>query len=444
MTIFYRHITTIRSFLKRSYKNEVAFVGIKFQRFTSDTNKKQMIETKDEGKVEKKTAGFMNHLKGEKEKQKEIENISFLEVLKNTNVLINNTGIFTRDKSKGLIYDRILFKPKNYENLTEFISYLEKNNIKQHFDIYFYDEPLENIKLTRKQNKKEIFIDLKEVIENNKKLKWYDKKKDLVKKNINSLFHYNIQRYEANEDPSSFLIDKKRLTKEEYTYQYISTVLPYICFIFMLFFPHFLLCIFIPYIKEKNEKQKKICEIIQQKQKIHTYKEIKPDQIINFIDNNIKTIVLFYNSNIFFNTYVKSLLSDLSRILKNSAVSVNIVGIDTAKYIIQQNILKDLNENLFPLIYFILPFHYDNDSAVLKLEKPISVSNIVSQISPYVHVPKKVYHQIQALDALGNKLKRCIFEQDILNSKKGEIIYDYGSEIAHMFCMQINDEDKLF
>lgn len=84
------------------------------------------------------------------------------------------------------------------------------------------------------------------------------KKNYLEKQNIQSLYYYNIQRYQHNKDPSSFLIDRRRLTKEEYIYQFISSILPYICFSFMLFFPHILICLYIPYIKKKNEKTKRI------------------------------------------------------------------------------------------------------------------------------------------------------------------------------------------
>lgn len=443
MIFFGKQAYTVNAIARRSFKHERAFIKRCLQRISNDL-KQYEIKEKKHDKVVKAKGNVLTNIKTHMQR-KENENANFLEVLENTNVLINGTGTFIRcDKAKELPYARIVFKPKNYDKLEEFINYLEKKNIISEFDIYFFEEPLENIKLTREQNKKEIFINIREIFKNNKNVKRADKIKDLEKKHINSLYLYNIQRYEANEDPSAFLIDKKRLTKEEYRYQYISTILPYICFTFMLFFPHFLICMFIPYIKEKNEKQKKICQVLQEKQKIHTYKEIKPEQIIHFIDNNIKTILLFYNSNVFFNTYMKPLLMDLSQILKNNQVDVNIAGIDTNKYKIPQNILKDFNENLAPLIYFILPYQYDNDCAVLKIEQPFSIATIFLQINPHVYIPKKAYPQIQALDELGNKLKRCIFEQEIFGSKKGEIIYDYGSEIAYLFCMQLNNEDKLF
>ncbi|CRH02766.1 conserved Plasmodium protein, unknown function [Plasmodium relictum] len=373
---------------------------------------------------------------------KEYEN--FLKVLQNNNIIINEIGKFVLvKKNSNLLYDRILFNPSNFDKLVEFVQFLEKNEIKNDFDIYFYEESLSNIKLNRDQNKKEIFINIKNIMEN-KKIKSDEKKTYLEKKNINSLYYYNIQRYEDNVDPSSFLIDRKRLTKEEYTYQYISTILPYICFTFMLFFPHFLICLFIPHIKKKNEKQRELCKILQIKQNIHSYKDIKPEHITSIIDNNIKTIVFFYSNNIFLNMYIKSLLVDLSKIFKDNSISVNIVGIDISKYNIQYNMIKDFNENLFPLIYFILPYHYDNDSAVLKIEKPLTVENIVSQIKDFIHIPQSTYNQIKTLDNIGSKLKRCVFKHEIMNKKKEDIIYDYGSEIAHLSCLIFNNKELFY
>ncbi|KAI4835047.1 hypothetical protein MKS88_005730 [Plasmodium brasilianum] len=378
------------------------------------------------------------------------ENEDVLKVLRRNNfplnINFNKIGTFTVFKGGGgegggenLLYDRIICQPSSYEQLEKFIHILEKEEIINSFDIYYYEDMLSNIKLNRAQNMREIFINVKEIMEN-KKIKNDEKKKFLEKKNINSLYYYNIQRYEHNVDPSSFLIDKKRLTKEEYTYQYISTALPYICFIFMLFFPHFLICFYIPYIKKKNEGQRKLCQILQFKQNIHSYKDIKPEQVINVIDNNVKTIIFFYNNNIFLNMYIKSLMVDLSKIFKSNYVPVNVVGIDTSKYGIHYNVLKDVNENLFPVLYFILPYHYNNDSAVLKIEKPLTLENILSQIKDFVHVPRTAFHQIKELNTLNSKLKKCIFEHEIMRKRKEDILYEYGSEVAHLSCLHYSDK----
>ncbi|SBT49601.1 conserved Plasmodium protein, unknown function [Plasmodium ovale wallikeri] len=367
------------------------------------------------------------------------ENEDVLKFLQNRDlsVDINKMGSFVLVKeNKHLLYDRIVYKPKSYDKLREFINLLEKEGIINNFDLYFYEEMLSNIKLNRNQNKKEIFIDIRDIMKD-KKIKSYEKKTYLQKKNINSLYYYNIQRYEHNEDPSSFLIDKRRLTKEEYTYQYISTILPYICFTFMLFFPHFLICLYIPYIKKKNENQKKLCKILQFKQNIHSYKDIKPEHITNIIDNNVKTIVFFYNNDIFLNKYVKSLMVDLSKIFKRNSIPVNVVGVDTSKHNIPYNVMKDIHQNLFPLLYFILPYHYDNDSAVLKIEKPLTLENILSQIKDFVHIPGNTFLQIKDLSNRSSRLKKCIFEHEIMNKKKEDILYEYGSEIAHLSCMQL-------
>lgn len=319
-----------------------------------------------------------------------------MNILENNGVVLNKIGNFIVVKEDmNLLYERIIFNPVNYERVIEFIQMLDKNNLRQDFDIYYYEDSLRNIKLNRDQNKKEIFINIKEILEKGKKIKNDEKKNYLEKQNIQSLYYYNIQRYQHNKDPSSFLIDRRRLTKEEYIYQFISSILPYICFSFMLFFPHILICLYIPYIKKKNEKQKELCKILQLKQNIHSFKDIKPENILQIIDNNVKTVVFFYNHNIFLNMYIKSLMIDLSKIFKYNSIPVNIVGIDVSKYNIQSNVLKDFNHNLFPLLYFILPYHYENDSAVLKIEEPLTTENILLQLRDFVHIPKGTFDQIK-------------------------------------------------
>ncbi|KNG73870.1 hypothetical protein PFMG_00005 [Plasmodium falciparum IGH-CR14] len=290
-----------------------------------------------------------------------------LNILENNGVVLNKIGNFIVVKEDmNLLYERIIFNPVNYERVIEFIQMLDKNNLRQDFDIYYYEDSLRNIKLNRDQNKKEIFINIKEILEKGKKIKNDEKKNYLEKQNIQSLYYYNIQRYQHNKDPSSFLIDRRRLTKEEYIYQFISSILPYICFSFMLFFPHILICLYIPYIKKKNEKQKELCKILQLKQNIHSFKDIKPENILQIIDNNVKTVVFFYNHNIFLNMYIKSLMIDLSKIFK--------------------------------------------------------------------------YNSIPDLNTIRRKLKKCIFEHDIMNKNKGDILYDYGCEVAHLSCLKNNNK----
>lgn len=143
------------------------------------------------------------------------------------------------------------------------------------------------------------------------------------------------------------------------------------------------------------KKQKELCKILQLKQNIHSFKDIKPENILQIIDNNVKTVVFFYNHNIFLNMYIKSLMIDLSKIFKYNSIPVNIVGIDVSKYNIQSNVLKDFNHNLFPLLYFILPYHYENDSAVLKIEEPLTTENILLQLRDFVHIPKGTFDQIK-------------------------------------------------
>ncbi|SOV79416.1 conserved Plasmodium protein, unknown function [Plasmodium sp. gorilla clade G3] len=364
-----------------------------------------------------------------------------LNVLENNGVGLNKIGnIIVVKEDMDLLYERIIFNPVNYETLIEFIQMLEKSNLRKDFDIYYYEDSLRNIKLNRDQNKKEIFINIKEILEKENKIKNDEKKNYLEKQNIRSLYYYNIQRYQHNKDPSSFLIDRRRLTEEEYTYQFVSSILPYICFSFMLFFPHILICLYIPYIKKKNQKQKELCKILQLKQNIHSFKDIKPANILQIIDNNVKTVVFFYNHNIFLNMYIKSLMVDLSKIFKYNSIPVNIVGIDVSKYNIQSNVLKDFNHNLFPLIYFILPYHYDNDSAVLKIEEPLTTENILLQLMDFVHIPKGTFDQIKDLNKVSSKLKKCIFEHDIMNKNKGDILYDYGCEVAHLSCLKNNNK----
>ncbi|SOV23882.1 conserved Plasmodium protein, unknown function [Plasmodium sp. DRC-Itaito] len=364
-----------------------------------------------------------------------------LNVLENNGVDLKKIGNFLVVKENmNLLYERIIYNPENYEKLIELIQMLEKNNLRKDFDIYYYEDSLWDIKLNRDQNKKEIFINIKEILEKENKIKKDEKKKYLEKENIYSLYYYNIQRYQHNKDPSSFLIDRRRLSKEEYTYQFISSILPYICFSFMLFFPHILICLYIPYIKKKNQKQKELCKILQLKQNIHSFKDIKPENILQIIDNNVKTVVFFYNHNIFLNMYIKSLMVDLSKIFKYNSIPVNIVGIDVSKYNIQSNVLKDFNHNLFPLLYFILPYHYDNDSAVLKIEEPLTTENILLQLMDFVHIPKDTFDQIKDLNKISGKLKKCIFEHDIMNKNKGDILYDYGCEVAHLSCLKNNNK----
>ncbi|CDU20855.1 conserved Plasmodium protein, unknown function [Plasmodium yoelii] len=343
-------------------------------------------------------------------------------------------------KNNNFEFSRILYKPDNYEKLKEFIKVIEKNEkIINDYDIYYHEENLNNIKLNRNQEKNEIFINIEDILKD-KKIASYEKKNYLEKKKINNLYYYNIQRYKENSDPSSFLIDKRRLTKSEYRYQYISAILPYICFAFMLFFPHFLICLYIPYIKEKNKKHREICKMIQIKQNIHLYKDIKTDQITNILDNNIKTIILFYNSKLFLNKYIKSLMIDLSKIFKNYSIPINIVGIDTSIQNIPYNVIKDINNNHFPLIYFILPYHYDNDSAVLKIENPFSLEHVIFQIKNFVYIPEAVVRQVKELTIKSKLLKRCIFDHEIVGNKKEDILYEYGTELAHLSCLQYNNK----
>ncbi|GAW83715.1 hypothetical protein, conserved [Plasmodium gonderi] len=376
---------------------------------------------------------------------------NFFKVLQNEHFLPENMdklGTFTCLKERqNLIYERVIFKPTSYVKLCQFVQMLEKENFLNEFDIYFFEENLDEIKLNRNQNRKEIFIDVKHMgIDKNITLGRSIQQKNckpiefLQKYNIQPLLYYNIQRYEANEDPSSFLIDRKRLTKGEYRYQYVSTILPYICFTLMLFFPHFLIFLYIPYIKKKNEKQRQLCKIFQIKQNIHLYKDIKPEYLQNIIDNNMKTLVLFYNNEIFMNMHVKSLMIDLSKILKKNSIPVNVIGIDTSKYNIRYNVTNDFEETLFPVLYFVLPYHYDNDSAVFQIKTPLTLENICLQMKDFVHVPPPVFRQIQDLSKLSGKLQKCIFEHEVMNKKKEEILYDYGTEIAHLSCLHLNSK----
>ncbi|CAD2105558.1 conserved Plasmodium protein, unknown function [Plasmodium vinckei brucechwatti] len=368
------------------------------------------------------------------------KNITPSSVITNCDI-VNTIGSFrVLGKNNNLEYDRVLYKPDNYEKLKEFVKAIEKNeNIINNYEIYYYEENLNNIKLNRDQEKNEIFINIEDILKD-KKISSYEKKNFLEKKKINNLYYYNIQRYEHNSDPSSFLIDKRRLTKSEYRYQYISTILPYICFAFMLFFPHFLICLYIPYIKEKNKKHREICKVIQIKQNIHLYKDIKTDNITSILDNNIKTIILFYNSKLFLNKYIKSLMIDLSKIFKNNSIPINIVGIDTSKQNIPYNVIKDINNNHYPLLYFILPYHYDNDSAVLKIENPFTFENILFQIKDFVYIPETVMQQIKELSIKTKLLKKCIFEHEIVGKRDEDILYEYGSELAHLSCLQYSNK----
>ncbi|EAA21829.1 hypothetical protein [Plasmodium yoelii yoelii] len=195
--------------------------------------------------------------------------------------------------------------------------------------------------------------------------------------------------------------------------------------------------------------------MIQIKQNIHLYKDIKTDQITNILDNNIKTIILFYNSKLFLNKYIKSLMIDLSKIFKNYSIPINIVGIDTSIQNIPYNVIKDINNNHFPLIYFILPYHYDNDSAVLKIENPFSLEHVIFQIKNFVYIPEAVVRQVKVctttkvekmekvekeLTIKSKLLKRCIFDHEIVGNKKEDILYEYGTELAHLSCLQYNNK----
>ncbi|CAA9991130.1 conserved Plasmodium protein, unknown function [Plasmodium knowlesi strain H] len=379
-----------------------------------------------------------------------------LEILQNDelpSVIMDQVGTFTRMKEKqNLLYERILFKPTSFSTLSHFMEMIEKENLRREFDMYFYDEDFHKIKLNRDQNRKELFIDIRGVHpEKHKSLggiynpdgsvKTKCTTTQLLQKySVEALHYYNIQRYEPNQDPSSFLIDKRRLTKEEYRYQYVSTILPYICFTLMLFFPHALICLYIPYMKEKNEKQRKICKFFQIKQHVHMYKDIRPEHLQNVIDNNVKTLVFFYNNEIFMNMRMKSLMVDLSRILKKNSIPVNVVGVDTAKHNIRYGVAKDFEEVLFPVIYLICPYHYDNDSGVFRIEGPLTLESICSQIAQFVHVPRNAFSQMRDLTRLSDNLQKCIFEHEVMNQKKDQILYDYGTEIAHLSCLHLNGQ----
>ncbi|GAB69168.1 hypothetical protein PCYB_145970, partial [Plasmodium cynomolgi strain B] len=333
-----------------------------------------------------------------------------LEILQNDElptVIMDKMGTFTRLKEKqNLLYERILFKPTSFSTLSHFMQMMKKGNLLTEFDMYFFEEDFHKMKLNRGQNKKELFIDIRGVDREKHSSLGMSTQHGSVKTsctttqllkqyNVEPLYYYNIQRYEPNEDPSSFLIDKRRLTKEEYTYQYVSTILPYICFTLMLFFPHVLICLYIPHVKEKNEKHRKMCKLFQVKQHVHMYKDIRPEHLQNIIDNNMKTLVFFYNKDIFMNMHVKSLMIDLSKILKKNSVPVNVVGVDTAKHSIRYGVSTDFEEVLFPAIYFICPYHYDNDSGVFRIEGPLTLESICAQISHFVHVPRNAFGQMR-------------------------------------------------
>ncbi|ANQ11078.1 Uncharacterized protein PCOAH_00053400, partial [Plasmodium coatneyi] len=379
-----------------------------------------------------------------------------LEILQNDElppVVMDKVGTFTRLKEKqNLLYERILFKPTSFSTLSHFMQMMEKENLLSQFDVYFFEEDFQKFKLNRAQSGKELFIDIRGVDQPKQislggmstldgSVKTKCTTTQLLKKyGVEPLHYYNIQRYEPNEDPSSFLIDKRRLTKEEYTYQYVSTILPYICFTLMLFFPHVLICLYIPHMKEKNEKQRKLCKLFQIKQHVHMYKDIRPEHLQNVIDNNVKTLVFFYNNEIFMNMRMKSLMVDLSRILKKNSIPVNVVGVDTAKHSIRYGVAKDFEEVLFPVIYLICPYHYDNDSGVFRIEGPLTLESICAQIAQFVHVPRNAFSQMRDLTRLSDNLQRCIFEHEVMNQKKDQILYDYGTEIAHLSCLHLNGQ----
>lgn len=101
-----------------------------------------------------------------------------MNILENNGVVLNKIGNFIVVKEDmNLLYERIIFNPVNYERVIEFIQMLDKNNLRQDFDIYYYEDSLRNIKLNRDQNKKEIFINIKEILEKGKKIKNDEKKK---------------------------------------------------------------------------------------------------------------------------------------------------------------------------------------------------------------------------------------------------------------------------
>ncbi|SCO70096.1 conserved Plasmodium protein, unknown function [Plasmodium vivax] len=365
---------------------------------------------------------------------------------------MDKVGTFTRLKEKqNLLYERILFKPTSFSSLSHFMQMMQKEDLLTEFDIYFFGEDFNKMKLNRGQNKRELFIDIRGVNrEGNSSLGMPPldgsvnpkcETTQLFKKyNVESLHYYNIQRYEPNEDPSSFLIDRRRLTKEEYTYQYVSTILPYLCFTLMLFFPHFLICLYIPHVREKNEKQRKLCRLFQVKQHVHLYKDIRPEHLQNVIDNNVKTLVFFYNRDIFMNMHVKSLMVDLSKIFKKNSIPVNVVGVDTAKHSIRYSVARDFEEVLFPVIYFICPYHYHNDSGVFRIEGPLTLQSVCAQIAPFVHVPRDVFSQMRDLTCLSDNLQRCIFEHEVMNGRRDQILYDYGTEVAHLSCLHLNGQ----
>ncbi|CXJ25168.1 conserved Plasmodium protein, unknown function [Plasmodium berghei] len=424
---FKNNLLIIRNTIKCRHKKRYGFWGS--HNICSNNTDKNNLKLQINGKNEINLLKILTN-----------KNITSNNVTTNSDIVntIENFRIF--EKKNSLEFDRIIYKPDNYEELKEFVKGIEKNEkIINDYEIYYYEENISNIKLNRNQEKNEIFINIEDILKD-KKISSYEKKNFLEKKKINNLYYYNIQRYEENSDPSSLLIDKRRLTKSEYRYQYISTILPYICFAFMLFFPHFLICLYIPYIKEKNKKHREICKVIQIKQNIHLYKDIKTDNITSILDNNIKTIVLFYNSKLFLNKYIKSLMIDLSRIFKNNSIPINIVGIDTSIQNIPYNVIKDINHNHYPLLYFILPYHYDNDSAVLKIENPFALENILFQIKDFVYIPETVIQQVKELSIRTKLLKKCIFEHEILGNKKEDILYEYGSELAHFSCLQYNNK----
>ncbi|EUD66053.1 hypothetical protein C922_03523 [Plasmodium inui San Antonio 1] len=378
-----------------------------------------------------------------------------LEILQNDElplVIMDKVGTFTRLKEKqNLLYERIIFKPTSFSALSHFMEMMKKESLLSQFDMYFFEEEFHKMKLTRGQNRRELFIDIRgvhrekhsslEMSTLDGSVKTKCTASELLKKySVEPLYYYNIQRYEPNEDPSSFLIDRRRLTKEEYTYQYVSTILPYICFTLMLFFPHVLICLYIPHVKEKNEKHRKLCRLFQIKQHVHMYKDIRPEHLQNVIDNNVKTLVFFYNNEVFMNMHVKSLMVDLSRILKKNSVPVNVVGIDTAKHSIRYGVAKDFEEVLFPVIYFICPYQYQNDSGVLRIEGPLTLENICAQIAQFVHVPRNAFSQMRDLTRLSDNLQRCIFEHEVMNRRRDQILYDYGTEIAHLSCLHLNGQ----
>jgi len=228
-----------------------------------------------------------------------------------------------------------------------------------------------------------------------------------------------VDRYLPPVDPSRFLVEPDKLTREEQRFQVFFAAFPWLTFLAMLSAPFALVATLLPRLDEKARASlASESEELLRLFRVPEFAIVPFRALVDVIERPLHSLIIFFHRDVFGTYALLPLLVDLARLFRNHNMPVAVVAVDLAGSDVPDTHRKKFPPGLSPFMQVLCPYSQSGEPGLLDHDGPWNAVEIVKTVESQVNIPdtQHVYRDARRLDEITERLTDCLFQLDFIDS----------------------------